>query len=253
MANQCQNETVCKYCAKKHESRNCPKVMGDDVELQCANCKGEHPSFHKECTIYQEHRRRADFALQNQERFHRVPTRVASNPPSSSARMSQSGSGDWPTIPSSQPSQQASQTPSEMAIFTGNTGNSGAAQGATLKRRLLGTKPKDGERAVNRERAVVLRQGEDSGEEGGLAGKAKTPVTIKSQRTQQRAPSRSTRSTSRSQWSALSSVPPLSSAPLSTRSDGGNRPVRPRRSTVATPATYKDPATSEANDWDEIS
>jgi hypothetical protein len=57
MANQCQNETVCKYCAKKRESRNCPKVLGDDVEVRCANCKGEHPSFHKECDIYQEHRR----------------------------------------------------------------------------------------------------------------------------------------------------------------------------------------------------
>jgi hypothetical protein len=71
-----------------------------------------------------------------------------------------------------------------MAIFIGNIGNSGAAQGAMLKHRLLGTKPKDGKRAVNCKRVVVLHQGKDSGEEGGLAGKAKTPVTIKSQRTQ---------------------------------------------------------------------
>jgi hypothetical protein len=52
-----------------------------------------------------------------------------------------------------------------------------------LKCYLLSIKLKDGKQAVNYERAMVLYQGEDSGEEGGLAGKAKTLVTIKSQRT----------------------------------------------------------------------
>jgi hypothetical protein len=79
-----------------------------------------------------------------------------------------------------------------MVIFTANTGNLGAAQGVPQKRRILSTKLRDGERAVNRERAVVLHYGEDSSEEGGLAGKAKPPLTIKSLKTRQHAPSRST-------------------------------------------------------------
>jgi hypothetical protein len=70
MANQCQNETVCKYCGKKYKSQNYPKVMGDNMVLLCINCKGEYPSFHKEYPVYQEHYHRADFTLQNQEQFY---------------------------------------------------------------------------------------------------------------------------------------------------------------------------------------
>jgi hypothetical protein len=165
------------------------------MEEQCANYKGEHLSFHKECLVYQEHHHKANIALQNQEHFHQVPTRVASNPPLSRVRMSQSNSRDWLSLSASQtsqPSQQALQTPSKMVIFTANTGNSGATQRGILKRCLLSTKPKDNKRAINHERAVVLHQGKDSGKEEGLAGKAKTLVTIKSQRTRLCVLSRST-------------------------------------------------------------
>ena len=45
---------------------------------------------------------------------------------------------------------------------------------------MAGSKPKDSEQAVNQERAVVLHQDKDSDKEEELAGKAKTPIIIKS-------------------------------------------------------------------------
>ena len=46
----CKNETKCVLCAGSHRKSECTKQK---TEAECANCKGNHPAWSTECTMYQ--------------------------------------------------------------------------------------------------------------------------------------------------------------------------------------------------------
>lgn len=83
MAIHCRHAERCGFCSKTgHKPEDC--IVKDDMDAhQCANCKGKHAAWHRECPIVTEQRSQAQVAFSNRPTRYRVEP---SETPSSSAK-----------------------------------------------------------------------------------------------------------------------------------------------------------------------
>ncbi|OOQ82701.1 hypothetical protein PEBR_37738 [Penicillium brasilianum] len=76
----CANNVRCVYCAKGHQSRDCPSR--DTQENKCANCEGAHAAWNAECEVRKREVERVMALARQRGRYHPVPAPYSINQPS---------------------------------------------------------------------------------------------------------------------------------------------------------------------------
>lgn len=77
---QCPNRPVCGTCAEGHPTWECPSKQGQEVQVKCANCKGEHKASWPKCPTRVEAMQRSKAAIMRCEPLHRVPDHMRRKP-----------------------------------------------------------------------------------------------------------------------------------------------------------------------------
>ena len=63
----------CGYCAQEHASRECPNKSDKSVSKKCANCRGGHEAWSKQCATRKDEMAKVKAAYATRPRYHLVP------------------------------------------------------------------------------------------------------------------------------------------------------------------------------------
>jgi hypothetical protein len=67
---QCKATTACGYCAQEHNTRDCPSKTDRELPKKCANCRGSHEAWNRECPNRMDEKARTRAAHDNRMKYH---------------------------------------------------------------------------------------------------------------------------------------------------------------------------------------